>query len=169
MDSLQNGSGARLKASKKEQTRSNRFGFRQANTVRPASVGPLPKHADLDGSDSAGTGGGVGGGRTQFNAFEENIVNNNNNNNTTANNTTTTTGGDNLKRRSKSASATTRNSVTFSDTVMVQPVKKTPQSSRKTSASGVSGIGGGGGHFEEQQGYRSELVNLFFKFNFLKI
>lgn len=125
MDSLQNDSkataGPRLKAPKKEAARSNRFGFRQANTVRPASVGPLPKHADLDGE----TGGTIT--RTNHErSVEENVVNNNNN--TT---TTNSVGGDAAKRRSKSASASTRNSVTFNETVMVQPVKKTPQSSRR--------------------------------------
>lgn len=108
LDSLQNNklatTGARLKPPKKDAIRSNRFGFRQANTVRPASVGLTPKHGDFDGSSAADDAA-------------ENIVNNN--------------ASDMVKRRSKSASATTRNSVTFCDTVMVQPVKKTPSLSRR--------------------------------------
>lgn len=102
--------------------------------MRPASVGPMPKHADFDGNTGGDVDGGSGVGVTN----EENIVNNN-----TTTTTVQTNGSDGVKRRSKSATATTRNSVTFSDTVMVQPVKKTPTPRRA--------VGHTNYHYEEQQ------------------
>lgn len=78
----------RLQPPKKETSgtpyRNNRFGFRQANAIRPASVGLQPKINDFD-----------------------NIINNNMNNNTN-NYKLTNNLNTNNKRRSKSASATSR-------------------------------------------------------------
>lgn len=99
--------------------------------MRPASVGLLPKHADFDGNDST---------TASIESNQENVFNNN-----TAEAVAAAATASSPKRRSKSASATQRNSVTFSDTVMVQPVKRnTPTASRRT-------------YHEDTHGYRNQM------------